>query len=134
MAQAATKKTEPPASEPEQQPKTATQLAAEASRREDLETTGPGEYECTGIWFPVGQMLPNASREVMLGGHISGISALSGRVDKIVMQANGIVRVCMEVTSGRLPPGTRNYIFFSEIGRASSREGVDGSGDDEELT
>jgi hypothetical protein len=112
MAQAATKKTETPASEPVVE-KTKEQLAVEASWRTELETVAPGEHECTGLWFPDARRLPNGNRECMLGGTIGGISSLSGRVDKIVMQVNGAVRICMEVTSGRLPAGTRNYIFFS---------------------
>lgn len=106
------KTTEPPAIEPEKPTKTPTQLAAEASRREELETLAPGEYDLTGVWFPLDQMLPNSSRNFALGG-ILPISSLSGRIDKIVMQVNGAIRVCMEVTSGRMPGGTRNYLWFS---------------------
>ena len=82
-----------------------------ATLRADLETLKPGDVECTGVWFPDNQRLPNGDRQIILGKSLS-ISQLTGRVEKIVREANGCVRLHMDIQSGNVPAGTRSYVFF----------------------
>jgi hypothetical protein len=82
-----------------------------ATLRHDFEELKPGEYECTGVWFPY--HLPDATRNISLGKHMTSITQLSGTCEKIVMQVNGAVRVHMSIVSGpRLPAGSMNYVVF----------------------
>lgn len=100
--------------QPSEQPKTAAELAdaqRAATIREEWEKLGPGEFDVTGLWMDIGKLFPNGQRSAILGGMWSG-SSLSGRVLRIVMMPSGTVRMHVDVTSGRLPVGSRNYVFF----------------------
>lgn len=106
----------PPSPPPEPEKALPTKETRAASYRSsldkaDLENLKPGEVECTAVWFPDSARLPNGQRQIILGTSLS-ISQLTGRVERIVREPSGCIRLHMDIQSGTRESGNRSYLFL----------------------